>query len=63
MQQCGGVDKFNNGGGGDMLLATVIIGHGAEQNQQRPQALTAGFDNVVANVFDQVDIGVQTADD
>ena len=56
MQQCGGVDKFNNGGGGDMLLATVIIGHGAKQNQQRPQALTTGFDNVVANVFDQVDI-------
>ena len=43
----------------DMALGNLSHGRRCEQCQQGPQALTAGFNDVLTNVFDHVDIGMQ----
>lgn len=53
VQQSGGVQEFDGGGQQAEVVALVAQGLAGEQDQQRAQALAAGGDDVVADLFHQ----------
>ena len=53
------MNKLDNRRKLDMALGNLTHGRRCEQRKQGPQALAAGFNDVLANVFDHVDIGMQ----
>jgi len=53
------MDKFNDSGKIDMPVAPVGKHTGTEQNQSRPKALAATVDDIVAELVDQSDPGMQ----
>jgi len=64
MQQGGGVQELDGRGQQAQVVGLVAQGLAAEQHQQRAQALAAGGDDVVADLFHQGDVRLQLlADD
>ena len=59
VQQRGGMDEFNHGCELDVVRADVIEGTCGQQDQQGPEALTAGINDVMANIFDHRHIGAK----
>ena len=43
----------------DMALRDLSHGRRCQQCQQRPKAFTTGFNDILADVFDHIDIGMQ----
>ena len=50
------MQKFNNGGQADVVVALEAKCLAAQQYQHGAQAFAAALDNVMANLFDHVDI-------
>lgn len=63
VQQSGGVQEFDGGGQQAEVVALVAQGLAGEQDQQRTQALAAGGDDVVADLFHQGNAGGELATD
>ena len=53
------MDKFNDGGQVDMLVAAVTEMPGNQQQQGRAQAFAAAVDDIMAELVDEGDIGMQ----
>src|SRR5690606_7723209 len=56
MQQGRGVQEFNDGGQQAQVVVGIADRFATEQNQQGAQALAAGGDDVVADLFYQGDV-------
>ena len=63
MKQGGRVYKLDNCCKCNMLFCDFTHRRGRQQSQQWTQALAAGVDDVLTDVFDHVDIGIQLIDD
>ncbi len=63
MQQGGGVNEFDDGGQVDVAPALITAGRSRQQHDHGPDTLAAAIDDVVAELVDQSDIGVQGAAD
>lgn len=59
MQQRGGMNEFDQGGDGDVLVAFIAQRARRQDGDHRPDALTATADNVIAKLIDERDIGIQ----
>ncbi len=60
VQQGGGVDELDDGGGVDMPVAGMAAGAGGQKHQQGAQPLAACINNVGRDLVDQRYLAVQT---
>jgi hypothetical protein len=63
MKQGCGVDKFDDGGELNSSVIDLFQRFGREECQQGPKSLTSSINNVMANVFDQLDVRLELIDD
>ena len=63
MEEGGRVDEFDERGGGNMGGIPRPGSPGGEHDEQRPQALSAAFDDVIPDLVDQHDVAGQLAAD
>lgn len=57
------MQEFNHGSQLQVIVLLVAGGLAGKQNQQRAQAFTAAFDNVLGDFLNQWDIGSEPLDD
>jgi hypothetical protein len=63
MKQSGSVYKLDNRCECDVFFGYFTHRRSGQKREQRTQALAAGVDDVLTNVFDHVDVGIQLVDD
>ena len=59
MEQSGCVDEFHHSGKANMGLTDLAQGFGRQQHKQRAHSFSASLNNVMTDVLDHVDVGLQ----